>query len=74
MKQRDKELKKKRKAKRRSELDDSENGSRTGSNQLELNNNQKSDKSYRPTGEEPTTADPTGNPDLGIVLNILNDF
>ena len=71
MKQRDKELKKKRKAKRRSEIDDSENGSRTGSNQLEQNNNQKSDKSYSPTGEEHTDADPTGNPDLGIVLNIV---
>jgi len=61
MKLRDKELKKKRKAKRKSEIDDSENGSRTGSNQLEQNNNQ---KSYSPTEEEPTAEDPTGNPDL----------
>ena len=66
MKLRDKELKKKRKAKRRSEIEDSENGSRTGSNQLEQNNNQKSDIVYSPTEESPE--DPTGNPDLGMVL------
>ena len=61
MKQRDKELKKKRKAKRKPEVDDSE----TGSNQLEQNNNQ---KSFNPIDMEAPEADPTGNPDLGIVF------
>lgn len=71
MKLRDKELKKKRKAKRKSEIDDSENGSRTGSNQLEQNNNH---KSYSPTElEEPTVEDPTGNPDLASMSSSEED-